>query len=184
MCRLVAASALFWAAGCVEDPLAHAPAVLGAREQTYPNGHPLSTASGDAPALSVEEEVARLTNDHRVSLGLPALVHAGEVRDVARAHARHMIVHDFFAHTNPEGDGPGGRLTAAGAAWRETGENLAGGYGSAGEAFAAWLASPGHRSNVEDPDWTHLGCGYAADPGDGGAVVYVRYYAQQFVRRP
>src|SRR5262245_30662442 len=70
----------------------------------YPDGHPLTAATTDPSVLSRETELEALTNAHRVSIGLPALVPNEDVRAVARAHSEHMIAHSFFAHENPERD--------------------------------------------------------------------------------
>lgn len=165
-----------------DDDAADVSAPGAGTERAYSNGHPLSTPTSDAALLSVEEELLALTNNHRVALGLSALIHEIPVRDVARAHAKHMVVHDFFDHANPEGDSPGGRLTRAGISWRAVGENIAAGQASAQEAFQAWLASTGHRANIENTAWTHMGNGAWNDPSDGGALVYRRYFVQVFLR--
>lgn len=165
-----------------DDDAADVSAPGAGTERAYSNGHPLSTPTSDAALLSVEEELLALTNNHRVALGLSALIHEISVRDVARAHAKHMVVHDFFDHANPEGDSPGGRLTRAGISWRAVGENIAAGQASAQEAFQAWLASTGHRANIENTAWTHMGNGAWNDPSDGGALVYRRYFVQVFLR--
>ncbi len=146
-------------------------------ELTYPNGHPLCTPTSDPAVLSVEDELGALTNNYRVSNGFSALTHDVRMREVARAHSKHMTVHDpsFFAHTNPEGDGPGARLSACGVAWWSAGENIAGGYPTAASAFNAWLNSPGHLANIRNAGWTHMGMGY----GFGGGT-YFRYYTQVF----
>jgi uncharacterized protein YkwD len=145
----------------------------------YPeNGHPIRTATEDAPLLAVEDELARLTNDHRASLGLAALAHLPAVRETARGHSKHMAVHGFYAHLNPEGDQVGNRLTAVGHPWRSAGENLVVERASAEEAFQAWLDSPGHRANLEKAKWRQGGMGFWR----GGP--YGTYYTQNFVEPP
>lgn len=145
----------------------------------YPqNGHPISGTTAAAEVLSRESELESLTNAHRVALGLPALVTRDDVRAVARAHSEHMIVHAFFDHVNPEGDQPWDRATRAGVHWLEYGENIAGGFHTATEAFQAFLQSSGHRANIEDPRWTAHGHGYAENP----LGPFVRYWTQNFLR--
>lgn len=150
----------------------------------YSSGHELVVSSADPAGLQVESEILLLTNQYRASIGLPALAADGQAADVARGHSRHMVAHDFFSHTNPEGAGPGDRLSQAGVPWWSTGENIAAGYPSPQAAFDSWLSSPGHRANIENPGWTHLGVGYWEDLVDGGGVVYDRYYTQVFIQRP
>jgi len=155
--------------------------VLGGKdEKTYPNGHPLSLRSSDPAVTGVEDELLNLCNNHCVSMGLNALIDDAEMRMVARAHSKHEIVHDFFAHRNPEGQSPHDRLTACGQSCLAACENLAAGYAGAQDAFNGWLGSPGHRANLEDVVWTHTGVGFWSDPEDSGSLRYLRYYTQVF----
>lgn len=169
-------------AGCDWDVLEkeeedEPPRVNGTDLLTYDNGHPLKTSSSDGLVLMIEDHLAELTNDHRVAMGLDALLPDPDARECARAHARHMAGHPFFDHVNPEGDDPGVRLSVCGVEWRTYGENLAAGQESADAAFAGLLDSPPHRENLEDPGWTHEGHGFWTGGPHG------TYYAQSFVRR-
>ena len=132
----------------------------------------------DAHVVSLEEELTALTNDYRVSKGLNALVDDPKIREVARGQCEHMIVHGFFSHQNPEGQWPWERATMAGIEWIQYGENLAAGQPTARQAFAALLASSGHRAVIEDPGWTHVGCGFASDLQSR----HLYYWAQNFKR--
>jgi hypothetical protein len=78
----------------------------------------------------------------------------------AEAHAVDMAERDFFAHTNPDGEGPGDRARAAGYEG-PVGENIALGYDTAEQAVRGWLTSnTGHCSNLMSPDWSELGVGH------------------------
>ena len=151
-------------------------------EVTYPTtGHPLVATSRDGAVLSRESEVEALVNNYRVSLGLSALQPTASVRNVARAHSEHMIAHSFFDHRSPELDMPWDRAAKAGLAFTRFGENIAAGYTSPQSAFNAWLASAGHRANIEDPVWTHHGVGYAFSPTD--PACYYDYWTHDFLRQ-
>lgn len=158
-----------------DDPVA---TLSGTDILTYSNGHPLATDTADPVILDAENQMLTLGNDHRVSLGLNALVDESALRKTARAQSKHMSVHDYFDHVNPEGDNPSDRLNANGISWRSNGENLAAGYDNVHAAFSAWLTSPGHRDNIENPAWTHTGTGYWS-----GGGRYGTYYTQVFVLR-
>ena len=149
---------------------------------TYPNGHTLLLPTEDAGTLWRESEIVQLVNTHRVSIGLNALIDDAAVRDLARGHSQHMIAHRFFSHTNPEGLTFDDRFTEAGIEWSHAGENIAAGYGTAAAAFQAWMASPGHKENIERDLWTHTGVGYAADPTPTASFPYVHYWTQEFLR--
>lgn len=147
---------------------------------TYENGHPLDWITDDPGTLSFEDQVVVLVNQHRVSVGLVPLAGGEGLRLCARGHSRHMRgdVHGFVAHVNPEGHGPVDRIRicrATGAT--RIGENAAGGPGSPYNVFNAWMASPGHRANIDDPAWRTTGVGYqAGPPGD----LYGHYWTQLF----
>ncbi len=156
----------------------------GTSALSYPNGHPIVYETADAASRANEADVEALTNNHRVAMGLPALQSAAVIEDVARAHSVHMIVHDpvFFDHQNPEGDFPADRVARAGVAFLSCRENIAAGYATPESVFAAWLASDGHRANIENPDVTHQGVGYACAPGD--PCGYFDYWTQNLVQQP
>jgi len=79
-----------------------------------------------------------------------------------------MVKRGFFAHVNPEGDGPSERAAAAGYPFG-AGENIAfNGEGSAFSLFAMWRSSAGHNMNMLNTDYEALGVGVA--PNGGGAI--------------
>lgn len=145
---------------------------------SYTNGHPLSLTSSDPTTLANEAEVIRLVNDYRVSIGMNALVDVSAIRDTARANSDHMVIHNYFAHVNPEGDSPGTRITKCGISWTMAGENLAAGYSTPRSAFDAWMASPGHKENIERDGWVNTGVGYYYD----SSSTYRWYWTQNFTR--
>jgi uncharacterized protein YkwD len=116
-----------------------------------------------------------LVNQERVNAGVAPLIWDEAATGVAYAHSVDMQVRNFFDHTNPSGQSPGDRLTQAGIAWTACGENIAMGYGSPASVMNAWMNSPGHRSNILHPMFTHLGVGVHA-PGSGP------WWTQNFVR--
>ncbi|MBI2930998.1 MAG: CAP domain-containing protein [Planctomycetes bacterium] len=169
--------------GCADEdkdessrPATLGTATIGLRYNT--TGDPVTIETTDPDVLARESELETLTNNHRVAVGLNALVSRQDIRSVSRAHAEHMISHAFFDHVNPEGDWPWDRASRAGILWNSYGENLAGNYATATDALNAFLASPGHRANIEDPDWTGHGYGYAYN----GGAKYRHYWTQNFIR--
>jgi uncharacterized protein YkwD len=98
-------------------------------------------------------------NHHRVSIGLRPLIWDNRVASVARAHSRDMVTRHFFSHANPDGLRSKDRLVAAGIRYAAMGENIAYGHTTGTSVLDAWLKSPGHRTNIEDPTYTHHGVG-------------------------
>ena len=121
---------------------------------------------------NVEQEVFARVNAERTSHGLSALLPEQGLQIAARAQNEDMTRRNFFAHVNPEGEGPGDRVS-----WRhrqlvgEAGENLWLGsgdghyYPSAAEIVASWMKSPGHRENILRREFTHMGVAVALDNG-------------------
>lgn len=111
-----------------------------------------------------EAEILRLTNVERQNAGLGALAACGRLATAALAHSNRMLEGQFFAHNDPgTGTSPTNRIRASGYleganVW-STGENIAMGYASAEATMVGWMNSPGHRANILQPAFTHLGVG-------------------------
>jgi uncharacterized protein YkwD len=113
------------------------------------------------PDSHAAARMATLVNEHRDSVGCPALSWHPVAADVAHAHSADMVERQFFGHVNPDGVGPFSRLGRAGVSYRSAGENLARGWseGREEEVLRAWLASDSHRRVLEDCRYTHHGIG-------------------------
>lgn len=125
----------------------------------------------------VEESYARqifdLTNVARVKRDLFPLQWHDEVAKVAKGHSADMEANNYFDHLSPFNGDLGQRLTREGIAFSKAGENIAWNYADAAEAHHGWMNSPGHRQNIVDPEFTHLGVGVAGP-----------YFTQNFVSVP
>jgi uncharacterized protein YkwD len=119
----------------------------------------------------VEELVFAMTNRARRAQGLPPLSKDDELRDVARAYSTDMLVRRFFDHTTPDGVSFDERISDHYRyRVRIIGENIwfASGYSPgktrqvAQDIVDDWMSSPGHRENMLDPRFTHVGVGVAA----------------------
>ncbi len=122
---------------------------------------------------AAEQRMVDLVNAERSKTGLPQLVVDAEITEVARAHSRDMFERRYFSHVSPEGKDAGDRLTAAGVSYSYAGENLA--YApDVATAHEGLMNSEGHRKNILDPEFRHIGIGVI----DGG--VYGRMFTQNF----
>jgi uncharacterized protein YkwD len=120
-----------------------------------------------------ESSALMLLNAHRASLGLGRLSCDPIALRVARAHSQDMCDRSYFSHTSPEGKAPWDRLRAGGARFRSAGENIASGYGSAREVHAGWLASLGHRQNMERPGMARAAIGVV---DCGGSLIWTQLF--------
>ncbi|MEV0643704.1 CAP domain-containing protein [Phytomonospora sp. NPDC050363] len=131
-------------------------------EETADPG-PAGPAGGEAARFAAR--VAELVNDERAEAGCGALRVDAKVTSAAQAHADDMGARDYFAHDSPEGRSAGDRLDTAGYAWSGWGENIAKGSADAEQVMRGWMDSPGHRANILNCDFDHLGVGVNLDGG-------------------
>ncbi len=126
---------------------------------------------------SFERQVVTLVNAHRRSIGLRALKVAAPLRRAARWKSRHMARYRYFEHADPSGRSPFARMRDCGYRARRTmGENIAAGQRTPRAVVRAWLDSPGHRQNIENPAFTQIGVGAAFKRGSD----YGWYWTQDF----
>jgi uncharacterized protein YkwD len=111
-----------------------------------------------------------LVNGARAGAGLDLLFIDTEAERIAQSWAEEMARSGDFRH-NPN---VAGHLSAP---WFSYGENIAWGYDSEAAVHRAWMDSPGHRRNIENPAFTALGVGLAHN-GQGRP-----YWVEVFVDR-
>jgi uncharacterized protein YkwD len=133
---------------------------------------PAASAIGDCtPAAGwptarpdLAAQVVDLINAHRAEIGLQPLKVSPTLTAAATWKARHMAAYSYLTHDDP---GPpvqrtaGDRLAACGYPSATWGENIAMGYTTPQAVVDAWLASPGHRENIERADYVATGVAMA-----------------------
>ena len=107
-----------------------------------------------------EWSVFELTNIERTKQGVAPLRWDDRLGSAARAHSEDMSKNNFMNHTGSDGSDPGQRIKRAGFEYSTWGENVAFGQQTPEEVVAAWMGSPGHRSNILNSSYTHLGVGF------------------------
>ncbi|MGV9452980.1 sigma-70 family RNA polymerase sigma factor [Streptomyces sp. NPDC003635] len=127
------------------------------------------TASGapqaqSAPTGTVGQVVA-LVNKERAAAGCGALAEDALLNQAAQGHSEDMAARGFFDHTNPDGEDPGQRITAAGYRWSTYGENIAKGQQTPEVVMESWMNSPGHRANILNCAFKDIGVGVHDGPG-------------------
>jgi uncharacterized protein YkwD len=119
-----------------------------------------TAAQADGSARGRVADLIARTNAVRQDAGCAPLKADERLRSVAQQHASDMSRHGYLEHEDGDGESSGERIRSAGYT-TVTGENLAHGYATAGEVMAVWMGSAGHRRNIEDCAFTHIGVGYA-----------------------
>ncbi|WP_371525931.1 sigma-70 family RNA polymerase sigma factor [Streptomyces sp. NBC_01283] len=128
---------------------------------------PKAPQAPQAPAgNSYSAEVTRLVNAERAKSGCGPLTLNSKLGNAAQGHSDDMAERDFFDHTNPDGEDPGDRVTAAGYKWTTYGENIAAGQRSPSAVMDSWMNSSGHRANILNCSFKEIGVGYRQ--GSGG----------------
>lgn len=161
-----AAVALLSACITIQMPPAAPPPPPPTGGSTPPSGQPAPPPATVAPASApaggdrrLIDQMVGLVNEHRRTMGCPALVWMQTVANAAQGHSDDMARRDYFNHESPEGLGPADRLRAHGVTFRAMGENIALHPGAPRQVLDQWLASPGHRRNLDQCTYTHHGMG-------------------------
>lgn len=136
----------------------------------------------------VRSAVLCLLNAERTSRGRRALRANHRLRRAAERHSRNMNRQDFFSHVSPAGSTPLQRVKAAGYlsgadAWA-VGENIAWGeqhLSTPREIVRSWMASPGHRANILNRRFRHVGIGVVAGSpvAGGGGATYTTAFGKR-----
>lgn len=132
------------------------------------------------PEPDFEEQVVILTNQERLSHGCDPVTMDSRLRAAAEGHSQDMALNDFFSHTGSDGSSAGDRIAAQGYIWSWWGENIAAGYSSPESVVAGWMASSGHRANILNCNFDHIGVGYYYLKNDTGSINYRHYWTQVF----
>lgn len=145
-------------------------------------GQPVGRSDGGE---AFSGRVLELVNQERVRFGLGLLGIDRRAEAVAMGKSREMYERNYFDHVSPySGDLPqqferfGGIILGQG--YSSIGENIAWMRGYTLEEISAellmekWMASPGHRENILNAAYTHMGT--AVCFGEKGAFA-----AQEFV---
>jgi hypothetical protein len=120
-----------------------------------------------ADANTAEHHLLARVNHARTAHGRPTLARRADLAEVARAQARRMAASRTLYH-NPN-------LTTEVRNWRWVGENV--GYApDIATVHAAFMASPHHRANILDRDYTQVGVGVVTRHG--------RVWVAEVFRRP
>ncbi|MGY2612191.1 CAP domain-containing protein [Bacillus pretiosus] len=129
----------------------------------------------EAKSLSeFEQRVVELTNAERVKQGLPALKIDTELSKVARVKSEDMQKNNYFDHNSPTYGSPFDMMKKFGISYTSAGENIAQGQRTPEEVVQAWMNSAGHRANILNNGFTHIGVGY---------VESGNYWTQQFITK-
>ena len=130
--------------------------------------------TADTGVTDFEQEVIRLVNEIRAENGLKPLAHDWQLSRVARIKSQDMKDNRYFAHNSPVYGAPFQMIRSFGISFRSAGENIARGYATPQAVVNGWMNSPGHRANILNANYTHIGVGYVAQGN---------YWTQMFITK-
>ena len=139
----------------------------------YP-GDIITVPTADADTRAFELEVIRLVNEQRKKNGLAELKEDWQLSRVARYKSEDMKQNKYFSHTSPTYGSPFEMMKSFGISYKTAGENIARGYKTPKSVVDGWMNSSGHRANILNSKFTHIGVGYVEDGS---------YWTQMFIAK-
>ena len=122
-------------------------------------------------------EVLRLVNQERAKVNLAPLKNHNNLAKVAEAKSKDMRDKKYFDHISPTYGTPGAMVKKFNISYTMLGENIAVGQTTPKAVVDSWMKSPGHKANILNARYTHIGIGYA----EGGSWKY--YWTQLFLKQ-
>lgn len=120
-----------------------------------------------------EKEVLRLVNIERAEAKLAPLTLHVKLSEVARKKSQDMKDNNYFDHNSPVYGSPFDMMKKFGISYTAAAENIAKGYATPAKVVNGWMNSDGHRKNILNSNYTHIGIGH---------VVSGNYWTQMFIR--
>ncbi|MCB9854937.1 MAG: CAP domain-containing protein [Phycisphaerales bacterium] len=149
-------------------------------------GDSLTTAGPADPCMKATDEDRLLAdmlervNRERQRRNLPPVKRNDTLDRIAEFYACRLIDGGFFSHEDPDDHSKiDSRAGDFGYAFRKIGENLGAGQDSVEQVMREWMRSPGHRSNILDPDFTEVGL--AVRLGGEHGVYWVQEFGRPLV---
>lgn len=128
-----------------------------------------------ANVATVKSATLCLLNQERASRGRSKLSSNGQLAKAAQSFSASMVRRRFFDHVSPSGSTLDGRVRRGTSYLRgrvrswSLGENIAWGSGARStpaQIVRSWMNSSGHRRNILDRRFRHIGIGVAAGAPD------------------
>lgn len=105
----------------------------------------------------VTREVLELVNAQRMAAGCKPLMMTAVQEDLAEQRAVEITA--LFDHDRPDGRSCATVADDVKLTYNAFGENIAAGQANAQEVMDSWMNSEGHKANILNKDYTHIGIG-------------------------
>ncbi|RKD32965.1 CAP domain-containing protein [Thermohalobacter berrensis] len=124
-----------------------------------------------------EQQMVNLINQERTKRNLPPLKVDLELTKVARLKSQDMVENNYFSHNSPTYGSPFEMMDQFGIEYLYAGENIAA-NSSIQNAHTSLMNSQGHRRNILNENFTHVGIGVAPSDRYGYMIT------QMFISKP
>ncbi len=108
------------------------------------------------------QQIVDLVNAERTKVGLVPLTL--DIQLSAAAQIRAEEQYTLFSHSRPNGSAYRTVLDENGISYMGCGENVAYGFRSPQAVMEGWMNSEGHKANILQEKFTHIGIGYYVGP--------------------
>lgn len=173
------------------------PAILAWAALVLPATTPAATCAG-ADLMPAKDNSATLRaatlcllNDERAKRGLKPLAANPQLAKAAQTYTRAMVSQGFFDHVSPGGSTLVSRVRRGtqylrGARSYSLGENIAWGsstYATPKETVKGWMESAGHRANILNRRFKHIGVGVVIGAPEDAQGMPAATYTTDFGQR-
>lgn len=135
--------------------------------------HHISTRHQSYLAAVLPSVLVDLANEDRVRNGVGELTENPLLKKAAEEKAKDMALRGYFSHTSPDGKDPWYWFDRVGYTYHAAGENLAVHFTDSLAINSAWMASPSHRANIVNGEFTEIGIGVAIGEFEGEETIFV-----------
>ncbi|TXK84331.1 hypothetical protein FU659_09515 [Paenibacillus sp. N3.4] len=115
---------------------------------------------GNQGSTQFAQQVLDLVNQERSKAGLSSLSMSGELSKMAMVKAKDMSNNNYFDHNSPTHGSPFDMMNEFGITYNSAGENIAKGQSTPTQVMNDWMNSPGHKANILNSSYTHIGIAY------------------------
>ena len=113
-----------------------------------------------------QAQMLRSINTIRAGAGVGPVSLCGTLGAAAQQHSEDQAGRSTMSHSGADGSRIGDRAGRSGyGGWSALAENIASGQTTVDLAMWSWMSSPGHRENILDPAYSHVGFGRASSSG-------------------
>ncbi|WP_153977498.1 CAP domain-containing protein [Paenibacillus xylanilyticus] len=129
-------------------------------ENKEPTGQVQEGKKNTTDKTDFEQQVLDLVNQERAKTGLSSLSRNEELSNVAMVKAQDMYNNSYFDHNSPTHGSPFDMMKEFGITYNTAGENIAKGQTTPAQVMKEWMNSPGHKANILNNSYTHIGIAY------------------------